>query len=115
MVFNPFQFLWLFPVIFILYYGLEKVKMQSNCYRYNSTILQLIIEDARPLQKDFKGFRPLYGKILYSVCPTKLNKGNEFDPLKLRFIKLLIDEFKRSGVKLIFAVVPSIAMKMTQF
>lgn len=89
----------------------ERYKMMSNCYRYNSRWLQLISDNIHPLQNDSKGYRPMDKKMVYK--PKKnadqeenSKESNQYDSLKLNYLKKLAVACKIKGTKLIFAISP---------
>lgn len=89
----------------------EPYKMYLNSYRYNSTIVHIIKYLLVP-QKDYKGYRPLYGKGLL----PKLNKENAdiplvrkdsgLDPNFIDALSTFITRAQKKDIKVIFAVSP---------
>lgn len=99
----------------------ERLKMMSNCYRYNSQWLQLISDNIHPLQNDDKGYRPVDKKMTYkpktvkNVSENKKSYKNakhgeaetyQYDALKLAYLEKLIIACKTKGTRLIFAISP---------
>lgn len=85
----------------------EKYKMQSKMYRYNSRIVELMVDYLHPISNARKdGFQPLVGKMDNSK--VRISDGSKhtysFDPLKLNYLRRMIDECE--GSKLIFVVSP---------
>lgn len=94
--------------IFDMVDDIEKYKMTSLLYRYNSRFLQNVFSYLTSKSSDtgIKGFRPLNAvfdsmKIKYPPNHSGIYK---FDQLKLNFINSFIDASK--GSKLIFVVSP---------
>lgn len=93
----------------------ERFKMMSNSYRYNSVWMQLISDNIHPLQENDKGYRPMDLKMQYK--PKKNDKKQEvkkvveYDSLKLAYLEKLTVACKRKGTKLIFAISPSYGAK----
>lgn len=99
------------PGIDSIFWNVEKemrVKMLSQMYRYNGSVVQLLSDCVHPMQEDVKGYRPLDGAMDYEpVVKTEEKKVYVYDSLKLHYWQLLIDDCRRSGVKLIFTLSPS--------
>lgn len=87
----------------------EKYKMMSQMYRYNSRQIELLIDCFHPItEARSDGFSPLKGEL----DPSKIRRGRDkkdkveytFDPLKIEYIRKMIDEAADS--KLYFVVSP---------
>lgn len=88
----------------------ERLKMLSNCYRYNSQWLQLISDNIHPLQSDDKGYRPMDKTMIYKPKKTQLKKEEyKYDSLKLYYLERLVKECKAKGTQLVFAISPQYA------
>ena len=63
---------------------LERIKMISNMYRYNSKILQMVADNLTPLRIDFKGYRPHTGIMKHEprIEPTVSSKVT-YDKIKI--------------------------------
>ena len=88
--------------------GTEKYKMQSQLYRYNSRIVELLTDCFfSGSSSNADGFSPLKGDMDKSKIrkPSKNVEKIVFDPVKLDFVHKFIDEAK--GSRLIFVVSPS--------
>lgn len=86
----------------------ERIKMLSNCYRYNSQWLQLLSDNIHPLRSDDKGYRPLDNTMAYSPKATTKKQAEQYryDPLKLHYLERLVMACKAKGTKLVFAISP---------
>ena len=85
----------------------EQYKMMLSSYRFNSQFLQLAMDNIEPLQKDFKGYRPLYGEMSYEATTRQNICGKyRYDSLKLYYLERFIVDCKESGTQLIFATSP---------
>ena len=86
----------------------ERLKMLSNCYRYNSQWLQLLSDNIRPLRSDDKGYRPMDKTMAYR--PNRMMKKQKeqyrYDPLKLHYLERLVKACKANGTRLVFAISP---------
>ena len=87
---------------------MEKYKMMSMMYRYNSKFLQNIIDFIHPIYKISKnGYLPLKGKLNTMKIKKKHAQINySYDSLKLKYIEKLISETKKNNVKIIFVASP---------
>lgn len=101
--------------------GSSRYKMLLNCYRYNSTICDLlintVIKGRDRFQKD--GYAPLYGSQLDKYKhegneTTKKSKEDlvEYDPLKLSCLERIARD-KRKGSKMVFVVSPTYGQTTT--
>lgn len=86
---------------------LERYKMYSNMYQYNSNFVQIISDSFIPQQSDIKGYRPLYGTMDYEPITKSSNSDNtmKYDSLKLYYFEKLIKECL-GKTKLIFFLSP---------
>lgn len=86
----------------------EKYKMIPHMRWYNYKFIQIISDYIKPTQSDIKGYRPLEGNIEYKPINinNNSNKPIHYDNLKLEYLKLLIEDCKARGTKLIFMVSP---------
>ncbi|MCI5662691.1 MAG: hypothetical protein MR319_00035 [Mediterranea sp.] len=88
--------------------AMEKYKMMSNLYRYNSKFVQIVSDNLIPMQSvGIKGFRPLKG----NLDSLKINRQRQerkispnYDPLKLKYFQKLIEMTQKS--RLIFVISP---------
>lgn len=86
----------------------EKYKMSSRLYRYNSRIIELLIDYLHPISDArTDGFSPLAGELDKSKIrfTEELNTTLEVDNLKMKYINCLIDALE--GSNLYFVVSPS--------
>lgn len=86
----------------------EKFKMLSQLYRYNSRWIQIISDVVHPLQSNGNnGFRPLEGKMDTMKVSSKKSTSEEVmgDSLKLYYMEQLMDACR--GTNLVFVVSPS--------
>lgn len=72
----------------------EKIKMLSKMYRYNSKFQQIIADYIHPIYKvQGNGFLPLHGSLDTMRIESKLTQSTpQFDSLKIRYLKNIIDE-----------------------
>lgn len=86
----------------------ERIKMLSNCYRYNSQWLQLLSDNIHPLRSDDKGYRPMDKRMAYrpKVATPKHDEQYQYDPLKLYYLERLVKACKANGTRLVFAISP---------
>jgi hypothetical protein len=98
--------------------GLEKYKLMSNIYLYNSMMFYFIrpyILKNKDGQLQEKGWKPRRGEILQSVIP-QYNEAINFDSInvdernlnkdKIDYLNQIIDDTKRKNVKLIISFSP---------
>lgn len=87
---------------------IERYKMMSNFYRYNSVWLQLFSDNIHPLQSDAKGYRPKDKRMEYTPELAAKNEAVEYkyDSHKLAFLEALINDCKTKGIKLVFSLSP---------
>ena len=94
--------------VFLSVDSVERYKMMSNLYRYNSKCVQILSDYIHPMQSlGINGYRPLTGKMDNMKVNKNANKDKvspEWDNLKIDYIKRFIDLTK--GSKLIFVFSP---------
>ena len=94
--------------VFLSVDSVERYKMMSHMYRYNSKCVQIVSDYIHPLQSlGIKGFRPLEGKMDNMKINKKANNeivSPEWDKLKINYIKRFIELSKDS--KLVFVISP---------
>lgn len=87
---------------------MERYKMLSSCYRFNSKWIQLISDNIHPLNSDDKGYRPMDKEMIYEPKVSKSASDDiRYDSLKLAYLEKLVVACQEKGTKLIFAVSPS--------
>ena len=84
----------------------ERYKMQVKSYRYNSTFLQILVDNIKPMLSDVKGYRPLYGEMDYEPAVSEVRGNYKYDSLKFYYLERLINDCKSAGTRLIFSVSP---------
>ena len=85
---------------------IEKYKMMSMLYRYNSKFMQNITDYVHPLfHIDSNGYFPLKGEMDTMKIRKHKNITKEIDSLKLKYLHAFIDE--ADGVRLVFVASPS--------
>ncbi len=86
---------------------LEKVKLWSNLYRYNSTIVHALRYRLRS-QKDYDGYRPLIGIIDSSQAPENVHVAPNRDVSEhlVDVLKSCIELTKHNNVQLVFTISP---------
>lgn len=86
--------------------NLERIKMISNMYRYNSKILQMVADNLTPLRIDFKGYRPHTGIMEHEPrIEQKVSSKVTYDKIKIYYLEKLIKECKNK-TKLVFLISP---------
>lgn len=70
----------------------ERIKMLANIYRYNRDIIQLLLDNIRPLPIVPKGYKPLDSTMQYEPEEDDSDEQGEYDPMKLRYLERLITE-----------------------
>lgn len=85
---------------------MEKYKMRSKLYRYNSRILELLADCFQAGTARSDGFEPLQGLLDKSKIRENMETPleYEYDPLKLDYLNYFIDQLKDS--RLVFVVSP---------
>ena len=84
----------------------ERYKMCSQMYRYNSIWLQMLSDNIKPLSSDEKGFVAVNRVMDYDSGEHSSPVVTEYDNLKLFYLKKLVSDCKRDGVKLLFCLSP---------
>lgn len=86
--------------------GFEKIKMLSNLYKYNGSIIQMLSDNVKPQQSlSFHGFKPLNGVINYDVASPK-KVPVKWDELKLKYFRKFIEDCKQNNINLIISISP---------
>lgn len=105
------------PEVFESVDPLEKYKMISAMYRYNTKFIQILSDYIHPLQdEDISGFRPLVGKMDMMRINKKsaIDKAYHFDSLKIHYLNRIILESNKT--KVVFVVSPTyIGQDITQY
>lgn len=87
--------------------SLERFKMISSAYQYNSKLLQMVSDNIHPLQSDIRGYRPEDKEMKYEPEPkTEKTVEYHYDPVKLKYLERLAKECKSQDIKLVFAISP---------
>lgn len=89
---------------------IERIKMQSQMYRYNSIFIQYITDYIHPIVSlSQNGFEPLEGNIDKMKLKKEIAKRDKFvlDTLKLKYLVKFVKETKDCGVNLIFVASPT--------
>ena len=86
---------------------MEKYKMMSQMYRYNTKFIQILSDYLHPIQSEgINGYKPLKGKMNLMKTTTRNNSSEYiFDKIKITFLERLIDISKPSNI--IFVVSPN--------
>lgn len=87
------------------------IKMFFNAYQTNSTIMHAIRYYIAP-QVDYKGYRPLFGKInpsktVINEKESKINSAEDIDQNFVTALQTFIDTAKKNDIKLIFVTSPA--------
>ena len=84
---------------------LEKYKMMSRMYRYNSRFLQILSDCVRPAQEDaLKGFQPIEGTLDTLKINPEVIESPQLDSLKISCLKRMIDE--TDATRFVFVISP---------
>lgn len=87
---------------------MERWKMCSNLYRYNSKLFQLLGENIHPSAVLEKGYSPIHRTMNYEPkTPTNVDKKHKVDSLKMDYLVKFIDLAREHNVKLVFAASPT--------
>ncbi len=84
---------------------LERYKMTSKMYRYNSIIPRLVTDNLHPLKTYNKGYLPLDKEMKQDPKPEESDEHVEYDSLKLYYLERLINDC-RGKTQLVFAESP---------
>ena len=85
---------------------LERWKMNSNLYRYNSKLLQLIGDNLHTTSTFEKGYSPIHRTMNYEPTLSE-NEEKEVDSLKITYICKFVELAKKNDIKLIFTTSPT--------
>lgn len=92
--------------------SLEKVRLLSNIYPFNSEIIQILSSFVWSANKSIilmDGYEPLYGNMSEKQLVVKGKENFELDPLKIKYIEKTIAVCKQNDIRLIIISSPSIA------
>lgn len=85
----------------------EKYKMCSYMYRYNHKFVQMLSDCIKPQQIVIKGYKPLYGTMIYEPeNETKNLDEHRLDPLKMNYLRKFIALCKEEEIHLVFTASP---------
>ncbi len=84
----------------------ERIKNISNLYRYNTRCIATAADFFHPVRAYNKGYSRIEGTMNYDVQPLAYHQ-EEIDPIKLKYLKRLIEETKRDGVLLLLFASPT--------
>lgn len=87
--------------------GMEKWKMLSNLYRYNSKLFQMIGDNTHPLSNLEKGYAPLYRTMDYDPPIPTSEAKREVDSLKIQYLRKFIAKVQENDVELVFVASPT--------
>lgn len=86
---------------------MERYKMLSKAYRYNTKILQIVGEFMGHTPPPPAGYLPLYGVMSYEAEAYKPEyTGQKPDSVKLNYVRKLIADTRSKGILLVLAVSP---------
>lgn len=87
-------------------YPLEKYKMLSNLYRYNTSFIQMLTDNLKPQKQfSFKGYLPIEEHMSYNVEEYD-GQAVQWSPEKLKYFKLFADLCKQNDIELVFSFSP---------
>ncbi len=85
----------------------ERLKLLSQAYPYNSSILKIFIANiSNKPDEDIKGYVPLKGSLNESKKLVDFSEPYDIDSVKLKYFDLFIDQCKKHHIKLYFTVSP---------
>ena len=84
----------------------ERYKMQSNLYRYNGKVLQIIADNIYPQNGDDRGYRPKYGYMNYEPKADGGYSKPLYDKRKILYLGELIRQCKRNNIQIVFCISP---------
>lgn len=88
-------------------FPLERIKLNSQLYRYNYKFLEMIFDCLKGKGDDNRGYFPLYGQIRPEAIKTKKMKDITIDNQKIHYLDQLAKECKESNTKLVFVISPT--------
>lgn len=86
---------------------IEKYKMLSHTYCYNSEFFQLLLDNIHPMNNGENGYRPLEGTMNHNLEVSNKPAVFNVDSLKLYYMRELINDCKYNSIKLVFVLSPS--------
>lgn len=91
---------------------MERYKLYSKLYQYNTKFIQMLSDNIRPQQLVIKGYKPIYKTMDYE--PKAQEPGKKVltvDSLKLKYLEKLIMDTQTKGIRLIFMISPNYKAK----
>lgn len=86
---------------------IERYKMLSNFYRYNSSFIQLISDNLKAEPFPSGGYKPIDKEMVFSIAADEFDKRDQkCDSLKIRCLRQLVGECKSKGTRIVFMVSP---------
>ncbi len=86
---------------------IEKIKLASRLYRYNTKIFQIVRDLLVNKSQKINGFEPLYKTMDYTPSPFRSKYDNKDpDSLKLKYVYKVIELSKKKKFKLFFSISP---------
>lgn len=86
---------------------LERFKLQSRLYRYNTSIFQLLRDYVDGSRVIDRGYRPNTGIMDYTPKPFEPSHEEDFpDSIVVKYMKKLIVDCKERGIRLVLAASP---------
>lgn len=84
----------------------ERLKLQSNLYRFNGDFVQMLSDNIRPMQDvAYHGYRPMHGVIDYEP-EAKTEIAAQWQPLKLKYFSKFIEACIDNSIRLIVVYSP---------
>jgi hypothetical protein len=84
----------------------NKIKMYSNFYRHNPTVLLELHDYIRPVREYTKGYLPRYN-VMPDRSMAKIDKNqSESDSIKMKYLRKFVEKCKSNNIKLAFAASP---------
>lgn len=80
------------------------IKMKSQLFRYNGFAINILAHNILPVSNGTKGYIPLNGVMEYEN--SRKSEQKECDSVKLYYWNKLIDDCRRAGTQLVFALSP---------
>lgn len=89
------------------FHSTEKIKLISNSYRLNSSLLRLLPSVLLRRESTSNGYLPEYG-VLYRDSKPKQHQSKKYevDSIREKYLRKLIEQSQNNGCEVIFAISP---------
>lgn len=87
--------------------AVEKYKMKSNLYKYNSAFIQILMDNIHPMQNVIAGgYKPLYGTMTYAPPVAHKENVETWDSLKKKLMLKFVNLCKEKNISLVYVYSP---------